>query len=208
ALQLEVTQRSKDLENNLVLITLTNESDSPATKTTCELWSSDVNRIDVGSIETLAPGQSSAEKLNLPPHVVNPYLKITYTFENQEHSIMQSIIRPKLEPAERSSLLIPILTGIFNVCTAFGGALIGAWIVNKYTQSREMAKNKFEWSKMLFEKYEGAYRTFLKGWDGSPSSIVLESQFDTMRSNSLVPVAIEKAYDELLAALKSSSSPT
>lgn len=208
ALQLEVTQRSKDLETNLALINLTNESNSPITKISCELLSSDLQQIDVKSIENLAAGQSLAEKLNLPPQIVNPYVKVTYTFENQENSVVRSIIRPKLDLGERSPLLIPIMTGLFNVCTALGGALLGAWIVNRYTQSREMAKNKFEWSKMLFEKYESAYRAFLKGWDGSSSSMVLESQFDTMRSNSLLPVAIEKAYGELLTTLKSSSSPT
>jgi len=205
-LRLEITQRSKDSESNLALINLTNEGDSAITKITCQLLSSD-QQIDLRSLENLSPGQSLAEKINLPPQIVNPYLNISYTYENQECSLMLGIVRPKLEPVERSPLLIPLLTGLFNVFTALGGALLGAWIVNKYTQNREMAKNKFDWSKMLFEKYEGAYRTFLRGWNGSPSSIVLESQFDTMKSNSLVPVTIEKAYSELLTTLKSESSP-
>ncbi len=70
---------------------------------------------------------------------------------------------------------------------SFAGVIIGAWLLHRFTRRRDRDREKSEWRRYIFDKYEEAYREFLSGWGGTPSAVVLSATFSELRRKAIVP---------------------
>jgi hypothetical protein len=194
-LQLEVAQPSKTDKTLLALITLCNKNASIViTDIDVQIMAGDTI-LTTSQVAKLEGGQAWAGSFRIPSTEGNSYLFVKYKYNNQDHSLARAILHPT--SAKKDTIwptLIPVISSLV-------GAILGAWLLNYYTSQRERSRARFEWSKMLFEKYELAYRDFLRGWANSPIPLVLETQFNALQDNSLVPPSIITAYNGTFALL-------
>jgi hypothetical protein len=149
------------------------------------------------NVNVLQAGQTLAERFVISSRASNLYLTVHYKWNNQEHSLARAVTRRDLPvPPSMWPILLPVLSSLI-------GATLGAWLVSFFSSKRERSRARFEWSKMLFEKYEKSYREFLRNWGNSISPMVLRTQFETLESTSLVPNSIRDMYDKTLMTLSS-----
>jgi hypothetical protein len=150
--------------------------------------------------DKLLAGQAVSVQLPIPRDWTNTFYTIQYKTTNGMQSVTRAFNMPRqINKDSMLPMLIPVLSGLV-------GAIVGAWVVNFFTNRRERARYQFEWSKMLFEKYEKAYRDFLRNWRGTQSVLVLQTQFSSLQENSIVPRNMINLYDEVVSILKSSTS--
>ena len=146
-----------------------------------------------GDTFDLQPGQTRVVRLDVAATESNPYVLTSFRWNNQEHSLATTVTRP-VSAASLWPMLLPVISTLV-------GGILGAWLVNSFTGHRERARANFEWSKMLFEKYEAAFRGFLRGWQDLSSAVSLKTEFDNLIRDSYVPLRIRENYAVAMAAL-------
>jgi hypothetical protein len=180
-----------------IFVTLHNQSPtSPLTSVVVKAGSQDTAEVAHDAFD-LQPGQTRVERFDLRATEANPYVLASFKWNGQEHSLATTMVLP---PA--ASTLWPLLLPILNtlLSTLLGG-VFGAWLVNYFTQKRERARADFEWSKMVFDKYEAAYRGFLTGWQNLSSAQSLTTDFNALSNTAYVPPRIRDSYAKTLDIL-------
>jgi hypothetical protein len=200
AIQIEVAQPDPRDSSMPVLINLQNRSASEEIKSVrIEVWEQNLKRGE-REFDTLEPGRVVSAKFEVPRTASDMYFSATYTWREQQHTVLQAIDRaPMSKPDSMWPVLLPAIGTLV-------GGIFGAWLINLFTEHREQARARFEWSKMLFEKYEKGYRDFLRNWQGSTNRVVLETQFAALQENSLVPRAITELYKNTVSTLENAAS--
>lgn len=145
----------------------------------------------------LKPGQVTLQTFDVQPTDDDLYAMISFEWNNQTHSLAIPVVRP-ISTASVWPTTLPVIG------TLMGGVL-GAWLVNYFTQRREQTRANFEWSKMLFEKYEGSFRVFLASWQDLSSTVALQTEFRNLVQNAYVPVSIRNGYSQTIAVLSDES---
>lgn len=186
-----------------VFVTLHNQSPtSPLTNVVVKVGSHDVAEVAHDAFD-LQPGQTRVERFDLRPTEAYPYVLASFKWNGQEHSLATAMALP---PA--ASTLWPLLLPVLNtLLSTFLGGVFGAWLINHFTQKRERARADFEWSKMVFDKYEAAYRGFLTGWQNLSSPQSLSTEFNTLSGAAYVPPRIRASYVKTLAILTDTGRP-
>lgn len=197
----EVAQRSGAGRPSLFVVTLFNKSArEPVTEVNLSLGAQGAGAAEQ-PLGDLAPGQSLAYSSEVGAAAEGPFVRVRYKWRDREHSVARALIRPPVEKGESAlPFVLPILTAMLAAAFGIGGTLLGARITNSYAEKREAARSSYEWSKMLFEKYEAAYRDFLYNWGGSTDPDFLRTNFNQLRRDSLVPQSIADAYAAAAAA--------
>ena len=198
--RLEVTQPIEGDQSNFVLATLHNSFTASAlTDLGMQLYAGNVV-LEEATLATLRSGQYYSARFSLPINQSNPSLLINYKVNDQSHSVVRAIVRPPITKKDTLwPTILPVISGLI-------GTLVGAWVANCFASRREEERARFEWSKVLFEKYEKAYRDFLRKWGMSTSSRVLTTQFDLFQENALVPLEIRDAFERTYIILSNSSA--
>lgn len=140
--------------------------------------------------------QSIAIPTVLPESDGEYAIKVTYLWKGKTISVTKDI---SLLLIDKKSILsissfIPLITSII-------GILIGALLTHYLLRRRERIRSRFEWKKLIFEKYEKDYREFLAEWNGDQSYILLKEKFNRLRTNAIIPSSILKAYNKTYAIL-------
>jgi hypothetical protein len=180
-----------------ILVTLHQNEPNRSTDVVVELWCAGKLKAN-RKIGTLEPGQSWAESFHLPsPN--GHYLLIKYKNSGASNLIARAI--PEI-PKKPSGLSISALPAISSLI----GAIIGAWLLHSFSTRRERNRAGFEWGKMVFEKYEKPYRYFLRRWNASTSSSILETEFEDLQNEALVSQEIKQSYRTTLQILRNGTS--
>jgi hypothetical protein len=199
-IQSSLTQPSGNDQSFPFLLTLHNQSTSETITNIAIRIEERTVVIDTQSIDMLLPGQSTYLKFEVPIKASCPYLSTSYNFKNNQNSLARAIDLTTLSKDVNAwSQVISPLLSIFGIIT-------GAWLVHLFTKWRDRQRALFDWSKMLFERYEKAYRDFLTGWGGIPSATVLETQFKILQHDSLVPSRIINEYNKTFSVLSHSQN--
>jgi hypothetical protein len=137
---------------------------------------------------------------SLPLPSSNLYVKAIYFLKGKKITTVFPINPPKIIDDKFPWQLL------FTVLVSFLGTTLGAWLIHKFTSKRDDKRIQFDWNKMLFEKYELAYRAFIKNWAGSQSLTTLKAQFDLLESNCIVPMSIKEVYKNTINTFENSQS--
>src|SRR5207244_4405586 len=125
----------------------------------------------IESVKVINSGQSYSFLIPINSTEADSILIAKYTFLGSTDSSVYAIHYDKHDSMNSAiASLIPALLSL-------AGVLIGALLVHLFSKRRDLARSRFEWGKMLFDKYEGKYRAFLYNWGGTPSAELLESEF-------------------------------
>jgi hypothetical protein len=92
---------------------------------------------------------------------------------------------------------------VLPVVSALGGVALGAWLNHRWSRQRDRERRESEWSQMVFEKYEGAFREFLSKWIGSTDGAALKNHFTRLRREMLMPAHLEEEFRATLEILES-----
>lgn len=189
-----------EMDQTIVLVTLHNRDMLRPIKNVEAQMEAGKSFRQVQKLDNLQVGQSQVIRFYVPTATGDSYLIISYEWNNQTHSLARSIT---LSASSKTGIVWPtIIPAIISLV----GVAIGACLVNFFTSRRERDRTRFEWSRMLFEKYEKAYRNFLNGWGGAPSATLLKKHFDVLEANSFVPFTIIEAYKKTYEVLSDSES--
>lgn len=145
----------------------------------------------------LKPGQVTLETYDVQPTEDNLYVVVSFEWNNQAHSLATTVARP-IPAASVWPTVLPVIGTLL-------GGILGAWLVNFFTQRRERARASFEWSKMLFEKYEGSFRAFLASWQDLSSTVALQTEFKNLVQNAYVPKSVRNGYTQTITVLSDES---
>ena len=149
----------------------------------------------------LCPGQSHVERFETRGKGSSLVLTASYDWNNASNSIARAIsLRAASKTSDFLTIAIPSILSLL-------GVLLGAWLAAKFTKAQAREHARIEWARMLFEKYEGAYRRFLLGWGGSAIPSILKAEFDILKAEALVPSSIVDSYSktfEILSDAKNS----
>ncbi len=150
-------------------------------------------------IGVLRAGQSVVKEFALPFSLDDCYIVTSFRLRGLENAVAQGIpTTPKASFGASSIAPLASLLGVF----------LGAALAHVFVTKQAVTRAGFEWSKMLFERYESAYRQFLATWGGVPSAVLLEGQFSTLRANALVPLTTIRLYEKAISILRSGASAT
>jgi hypothetical protein len=82
-----------------------------------------------------------------------------------------------------------------------------AFMVERFSRSRERRSQLVAWNAALFERYEAPYRHFLFSWGGSTDADILTKTFEQLQGEAIVPPRLVAKYRETLAALAQTNDP-
>jgi hypothetical protein len=189
------------LANNgtYLVVTLTNRAKSEKVLTESLEIGPDARDAIVAKLHReLIPGETLIERKALKSKS-DQYLIVAYRFGGRRHIILRSLPRaPAREAGHWSDLIVP-------AAFSLGGVIIGAGLSAYWTAKRESARTNFDWSRMLYERYEASFREFMSVWQGSQSAGVLKTQFERLREKTWLPRDLEDAYRTTYAILSSSA---
>lgn len=186
--------------NQKLVMFVTLHNQSPSTELTnvlVKVGEPGVPELDRPAFD-LKPGQVRVERFDFPATENTPYVLASFSANNQAHSMAVLVTRPA--SSSPWPLLLPIISTLV-------GGILGAWLVNFFTGRREKARSDFEWSKMVFEKYESSFRQFLAGWKDLSSGHSLKTEYDILIGNAHVPLRIRAGYERTFAALTDQTKP-
>jgi hypothetical protein len=86
--------------------------------------------------------------------------------------------------------------------------VVGAVISHIATQRRDSRRATFEWQKMLFDKYEGAYREFLLSESEQPTRLMLIQAFDRLRAAAVIPDHVLRLFHNAESAIGTNPGST
>jgi hypothetical protein len=144
----------------------------------------------------LEAGQSRVEVFRIVRPLRNHFVRVSYDATGRDNEVVRTVEWPK---AKQESI-VPLFAPVGGTLL---GTMLGAWLLDHFSRRRERDRAKFDWSRMLFEKYEKGYRDFLREWAGVASSLILSRQFELLKENCLVPASIADAYNQTLAVVSS-----
>jgi hypothetical protein len=168
-----------------------------------------VTRIEIGR-RTTVPLVRSIRRSIRPKHTIllryslgkseGEYVAISYRFERVFKTVLVRT-RPEIRPSRH-----PWSGSVPAAAFSLAGVALGAGLTAYWTAQREHRRNKFEWSKMLYERYEQSIRQFVVSWSGSTSAVLLRAQFERLRQSAWIPRQIEESYHATYGILASGAS--
>lgn len=194
-IQESVVQPARPESPAVIIITLYNRS-TTAPVINIDIKIATTSRINIErQLDTLPPSEARYFYYELPAAPDNPYLIAEYNWNGRNYSVAKAVTAPV--PVKTNSLWPIMLPIIVPALSSFLGVILGALLLHILTTKRERNQNRLAWGKMLFEKYEPAYREFKNKWGKIPSATALQHHFETLRVNTLIiPESIESAYKE------------
>lgn len=123
---------------------------------------------------------------------------------NQSNEISQTpiIVELKNPCNDASSDLIyiwPVVVG--SLLT-----LVGVFMTAFFTSRRESARAKFEWGKVLFERYEQHYREFMLALASTSNADQIKEYYIRLEKSAFVPNDLRTKVDKTLNELESNIS--
>lgn len=82
------------------------------------------------------------------------------------------------------------------------GTLAAVWLAETFAVRRDRRQRRQEWNRMLLDRYEPAYRSFLATWGGAASADLLVQRFEVLRREAHVPASLRAMYESTLAELR------
>ncbi|WP_439583207.1 hypothetical protein [Dyadobacter bucti] len=152
------------------------------------------------SLAILSPHQTTARIVKINSDIMYKYVKVTYSLRGIDNS---AFINYPVAPSSNDESIFKL---IFPTVASVIGIIIGAILLHIFTNIREKSRAKFDWKKIIFDKYEQAYISFLHDWQESQSPTLLETHFDKLTKNAIVPFNIVTQYKKTIATLQDTNS--
>ena len=153
----------------------------------------------VQNVPYLEARQSLAIMSDLQDIAGNPYLIISYYGNGKRHSLARNIEMPYLPQTSHWPSVIPAIISLVS-------SAVGGWLTHLFTTRRERRRTEFDWGKMIFERYEKGYLSFLNGWRGFPNADILRREFQALQATCFVPTRIATIYEETINLLSDTNA--
>ena len=123
---------------------------------------------------------------------------------NQSNEISQTpiIVEIKSPYNNASSDLKNMWPAVIGSVLTLVGVLVAAF----FTSRRESARAKFEWGKVLFERYESQYRDFMLGLASTSNADQIKEYYNRLEKSAFVPNDLRIKFDKTLNELESNIS--
>ena len=90
--------------------------------------------------------------------------------------------------------------------------LVSVLVTALFTARRESARAKFEWGKVLFERYEQHYREFMLGLRNTSNAEQIKEYYQRLENSAFIPndlrIKVNKTLDELRSNISSDQKKT
>jgi hypothetical protein len=183
-----------------VVVTLVNSSSQTVNDVTVEFWLAGRLR-DRKGYYVVSSGSSRVVTFTDARSTPGGYVLVRFSagrVDNSEASPVPALLQTSPDLQELTTLGAAVLSLI--------GVLLGAFLGHFLTAKRELARSKFDWRKMVYERYEEAYVSFLSGWASSTNVRVLEEQFELLMSKAPVPAGVIRVYRDVRTKLADTGS--
>ena len=188
----------------MVVVTLINWTDRTASSVSVDLWLASRLQGSRGSY-VISAHSSRVVTFPITKSSSAVYVVVRFITRGVEDSEAQLIRAPVPVLSQGSSGLGSLFT-LGAAILSLIGVLLGALLGHFLTGRREFTRSRFEWQKMLYERHEQAYVSFLADWASSTNLSVLEEQFDRLKAAAPVPASVVSVYHDVRNKLADTGS--
>jgi len=145
------------------------------------------------------PVQSSLIFQNLEPEP-NPVAFYDLCLDSEISKLQ--VLNVQSQQQQSKSILEIVVPGIVGGLLALAGVLITAIWASK----RESARTRFEWGKVLFERYEQHYREFIRSAEGTQNASQVRQYRERLYASAHVPASLREKVDHTLRVLEGTAN--